>query len=110
MPFRLSQFVHPPSLCQTFYLAPVFLPLSPHPFLGPDLVLSLFSFALCTPKDEKQGHMRGDSEQNCAPDVPAEAVERLPAGRAHFSHAQDMWTVGERCSAQQHGGSFSGWV
>lgn len=44
---------------------------------------------------KKQGHMRGDSKQNCAPDVPAEAVKRLSAGRAHFSPAQDVWTVGK---------------
>lgn len=50
--------------------------------------------------------MCGDSQQSSAPDVPAEAVKRLSAGRAHSSPAQDMWTVGKRCSAEQHGGCF----
>lgn len=50
--------------------------------------------------------MCGDSKQNCTPDVPVEAVKRLSAGRAHFSRAQDMWTVGRLCSAERHGGCF----
>lgn len=50
--------------------------------------------------------MCGDSKQNCTPDVPVEAVKRLSAGRAHFSRAQDMWTVGRLGSADRHGGCF----
>lgn len=57
---------------------------------------SLSNFWHVHPKAEKQGHMCGDSRPCCAPDVPAEAVKSLSAGRAHFIPVQDMWTIGSR--------------